>query len=94
MKPLILLKIFPYLLDFPSTSSNLVTCFALYKDDQATYQGDPSLSLNILKLRFAAYISKLFHTSPSPLQKYLFLDNTITLQLLHHTITHSISPTL
>ena len=79
MKPLILSKIFPYLLNFLSTSSNLVTCLALYKEDQATHQGRiPSLIPNILKLHFAAYISKLLHTSLSPLQKYLFLEHTIT----------------
>ena len=39
MKPLILSKIFLYLLNFSSTSSNLVTCLALYKEDQATHQG-------------------------------------------------------
>ena len=37
----------------------------------------------------AAHTSKLLHTSPSPLQRYLFLDNTITLlHLSHHTIIH------
>ena len=39
-------------------------------------------------IHLAAYVSKLFYTSPSPLQKYLFLDSTITSHLLHHTITH------
>ena len=37
-------------------------------------------------IHLAAHISKLLYTSPSPLQIYLFLDNTITLHLLHHTL--------
>ena len=87
MKPLTLSNIFPYLLNFPSTSSNLIIYLALYKEDQATHQGGSPFIPNILKLHLAAYISKFFHTSPSPLQKYLFLDSTITSHLLHHTIT-------
>ena len=83
MKPLTLSKTFPYLMNFPSTSSNLVTCLVLYKEDQATHQRVsfsliPLSAPNTLKLHFAAYISKLFHTSPFPLQKYLFLEHTIT----------------
>ena len=35
-----------------------------------------------------SYIFKLFYTSPSLLQKYLFLDSTITSHLLYHAITH------
>ena len=52
----------------------------------------PSISLsssifwNFILL--AAHISKLLHTSPFSLQRYLFLDNTITLHLSHHTIIH------
>ena len=38
----------------------------------------PLSAPNTLKLHFAAYISKLFYTFPSPLQKYLFLEHTIT----------------
>ena len=37
MKPLTLSKTFPYLLNFPSTNYNPVTCLALYKEDQATH---------------------------------------------------------
>ena len=37
MKPLTLSKTFPYLLNFPSTNSNLVTYLVLYKEDQATH---------------------------------------------------------
>ena len=37
MKPLTLSKTFPYLLNFSSTNSNLVTYLALYKEDQATH---------------------------------------------------------
>ena len=46
-------------------------------------------------IHLAAHISKLLHTSPSPFQRYLFLDNTIILHILHHTITQYPSlPTL
>ena len=44
MKPLTLSNIFPYLLNFHSTSSNLVTCLALYKEDHTTHQGRSLLS--------------------------------------------------
>ena len=37
MKSLILLKTFTYLLNIPSTNSNLVTYLVLYKEDQATH---------------------------------------------------------
>ena len=37
MKPLTLSKTFPYLLNFPSTNSNLVTCLTVYKEDKATH---------------------------------------------------------
>ena len=68
MKPLTLSKTFPYLLNFPSTNSNLVTYLTLYKEDQATHY--PSLSHPlILKFHsFCCHISKHFHTSPSLLQ--------------------------
>ena len=74
MKPLTLSKIFPYLLNFPSTSSNLVTCLALYKEDQATHQGDPSPLSSPIFWNFT-----LLHIFlNSSLQKYLFLKHTIT----------------
>ena len=52
MKSLTLSKTFSYLLNFPSTNSDLVTYLALYKEDQATHQRGihPSLILKILKL--------------------------------------------
>ena len=37
MKPFTLSKTFPYLLNFPSTNSNLVIYLALYKEDQGTH---------------------------------------------------------
>ena len=37
MKPLTLSKTFPYLLNFPSINSNLVTYLTLYKKDQAIH---------------------------------------------------------
>ena len=37
MKPLTLSKSFPYLLNFPSINSNLVTCLTLYKEEKATH---------------------------------------------------------
>ena len=92
MKPLTLSKTFPYLLNFLSTNYNLITYLTLYKEDTKPHINTHYSSLShplILKLHhFAAHISKHFHTSPSLLQKYLFLDNTITTHLLHHTIIH------
>ena len=38
-------------------------------------------------IHLAAYVSKLFYTSPSPLQKYFFIDNNTT-HILQHTIIH------
>ena len=38
-------------------------------------------------IHLVAYVSKLFYTSPSPLQKYLFIDNNTT-HILQHTIIH------
>ena len=38
-------------------------------------------------IHLAAYVSKLFYTSPSPLPKYLFIDNNAT-HILQHTIIH------
>ena len=42
-------------------------------------------------IHLATHISKLLHTSPSPLQRYLFLDNTITSHILQDTIIHYLS---
>ena len=44
MKSLTLSKTFLYLLNFPSTNSNLVTYLALFKEDQATHT--PSILLS------------------------------------------------
>ena len=38
-------------------------------------------------IHLATHISKLLHTSPSPLQRYLFIDNNTT-HILQHTIIH------
>ena len=91
MKPLTLSRTFPYLLIFPWTKFWFSYIAWLYiKRTKLHTKRLIHLSLipKILKLHFVAYISKLFYTSPSPLQKYLFLDDTITSHLLHHTITH------
>ena len=81
-RPLTLSKIFPYLLSFLWTSSNLVTCLALYKKDQATHQGEPLSDPLILKLHLAATYS--FSHFSIFLTKSLFIDNNITHILQHH----------
>ena len=67
MKPLTLSKIFPSLLNFPSTSFNLVTCLTLYKEDQATHQGGSLLSSpifwNFTLLHISLNSSILLHFS-------------------------------
>ena len=47
MKPLTLSKTFLYLLNFPSTNSNLVTYLALYKEDQTTHNSPHRYTLSI-----------------------------------------------
>ena len=69
MKPLTLSKTFTYLLNFLSTSSNLATYLALYKEDQATHKregGSIPLSSSIFWkfIHLAAHISKLLHATP------------------------------
>ena len=82
MRLLTLLKIFPYLLNFPSTSSNLVTCLALYKEDQATHHLALSHPLfwNFIHL-VATYTFSYFSIS---LTKSPFIDNNTTHMLQHH----------
>ena len=74
-KLLILLKIFLYLLIFPSTNLNLVTCLALYKEDQANTLPrhlthiTMHLSHTLLFWNFNMLLPYThFHTSPSLLQ--------------------------
>ena len=75
-------KIFPYSLNFPSTSSNLVTCLALYKKYQATHHLTLSHPLfwNFIHL-VATYTFSYFSIS---LTKSLFIDNNTTHILQHN----------
>ena len=101
-RSLALLKFFLYLLFFPSNKfwSSYIAWLYIKRTKLHT-KGPPLSDPSFWSLRFwnlihlAAHISKLLHTSPSPFQRYLFLDNTIILHLLHHTITQYPSlPTL
>ena len=89
MKPLTLSKIFPYLLNFPSTSSNLVTYLTIYKVDQATHQEGSLLSSpifwNFTLLHISLNSSILFHFS----YKISFLRKQHN--LWHNTKNHSSS---
>ena len=69
MKPLTLSKSFPYLLNFPSTNSNLVTYLALYTKLH-TKRGTPSipLSLPYSETSFILLPHTHFYTFPSLLQ--------------------------
>ena len=91
MKPLTCSKTFPYLLNFPSTNSNLVTWLYVKRTKLHINTTTIHSFLTLLFwnfIHFVAHISKHFYTSPSLLQKYLLLDNTIITRLLHHTIMH------
>ena len=75
MKPLTLSKKFPYFLNFPSTSSNLVTCLALYKVNQATHQEGSPLSspifwnFTLLHISLNSFINLHFSYKISLLRK-------------------------
>ena len=84
-KSLTLPKIFPYLLIFPSTNSNLVTYLALYIEDQAintTHPFTPSnnyfLILNILKFHHFTTHKHISISFSISLRKSLLLERNIT----------------
>ena len=87
MKSLILLKTFTYLLNIPSTNSNLVTYLVLYKEDQATHTPSIPLSPPYSKTSFILLPHKHFHTSPSLLQN---LSSQITTQHTYYNTSLSI----
>ena len=92
MKSLTLSNTFPYLLNFSSTNSNLITNLAIYKENQATLTHLLSISLShslVLKFHYFASHKHISISFSISLTKSLFLDNTITTHLLHHTITPS-----
>ena len=93
-RQLTLSKFFPYLLNFPSTkfwSSYIVWLYIkrtkLHTKHRIHHPPPPFSLIPFLSSIFwnsihlaaiSLKISKLFYTSPSPLQKYIFLDSTIT----------------